>query len=182
MTKEQYEQWCDFSRRMALRADFGLRHRPSRAWVIEHVEDVLASFADDYASIHSWDYGDDHNYPCDALDDAEFYEKPCFESQITSQVMKNGHYSHWADTDDELESEIQRRSELARVQWSGQWWEPVGCCVRAGLDMATKIGGGIVGFTVGDMRRMYPEGLPKFVTRHYDRSLLIAKAQDGVWL
>ena len=54
--------------------------------------------------------------------------------------------------------------ELAyREQWDDQWGGPVCCCIRAGLDFASAPSGGVTGFTAGDVRRMYPEGIPDWV-------------------
>jgi len=48
-------------------------------------------------------------------------------------------------------------------QWNDQWGGPICCCVRAGLDMACSPSAGVIGFTAGDVRRMYPEGVPEWV-------------------
>ncbi len=48
-------------------------------------------------------------------------------------------------------------------QWDEQWGGPVHCCIRAGLDMASAPSAGVLGFTAGDVRRMYPEGVPAWV-------------------
>ena len=40
---------------------------------------------------------------------------------------------------------------------------PVACCVRAGFDCAVKPSMGVMGFTAGDVRRMYPDGVPDWV-------------------
>jgi len=45
-----------------------------------------------------------------------------------------------------------------------QFCGPVTCCIRAGLDMASAPSGGVIGFTAGDIRRMYPEGVPDWIT------------------
>ncbi len=50
-------------------------------------------------------------------------------------------------------------------QWDEQWGGPVRCCVRAGLDCASAPSAGVVGFTAGDVRDMYPEGVPDWVFR-----------------
>jgi len=42
---------------------------------------------------------------------------------------------------------------------------PVACCVRAGFDCAVKASMGVLGFTAGDLRRMYPDGVPDWVKR-----------------
>ncbi len=48
-------------------------------------------------------------------------------------------------------------------QWDEQWGGPVCCCIRAGLDIASAPSGGVVGFTAGDVRRMFPGGVPDWV-------------------
>lgn len=48
-------------------------------------------------------------------------------------------------------------------QWDDQWGGPVQCCIRAGLDFASAPSAGVVGFTAGDLRAMYPEGVPEWV-------------------
>lgn len=48
-------------------------------------------------------------------------------------------------------------------QWDEQWGGPVRCCIRAGLDCASAPSGGVVGFTAGDIRAMYPDGVPAWV-------------------
>ena len=48
-------------------------------------------------------------------------------------------------------------------QWDDQWGGPVCCCIRAGLDFASAPSAGVLGFTAGDLRRMYPEGVPEWV-------------------
>ncbi len=48
-------------------------------------------------------------------------------------------------------------------QWNEQWGGPIHCCIRAGLDMACAPSGGVVGFTAGDIRKMYPEGVPEWL-------------------
>ncbi len=55
------------------------------------------------------------------------------------------------------------KEDLYREQWDDQWGGPVHCCIRAGLDMAANPSGGVVGFTIGDLRKMYPEGVPEWV-------------------
>jgi hypothetical protein len=44
-----------------------------------------------------------------------------------------------------------------------QYCGPVRCCLRAGLDCASAPSAGVMGFTAGDLRRMYPRGVPKWV-------------------
>lgn len=62
-----------------------------------------------------------------------------------------------------LECDCDDIESMAREQWADQWGGPVRCCIRAGLDMAVAPSAGVVGFTAGDLRRMYPRGVPKWV-------------------
>ena len=57
-------------------------------------------------------------------------------------------------------------------QWDDQWGGPIHCCLRAGIDLIcnpSPIGMGVLGFTAGDLRRMYPEGVPEFVSKGNER-------------
>lgn len=55
-------------------------------------------------------------------------------------------------------------------------------CIRAGLDLASAPSAGVVGFTLGDLRRMYPEGLPDWVCEGYEKDLRSGPDDAGVWL
>jgi hypothetical protein len=49
------------------------------------------------------------------------------------------------------------------ARWDEHWGARVRCCVRAGLDMASAPSAGVVGFTVGDLRRMYRGHIPDWL-------------------
>ena len=52
----------------------------------------------------------------------------------------------------------------AEETWIDQWFGPVRCCLRAGIDFANDAhGGGVIGFTAGDVRKMWPDGVPEWV-------------------
>ena len=56
----------------------------------------------------------------------------------------------------------------AAPQWENRrdrWCDPPTCCIRAGFDLAVSPSDGVMGFTAGDLRRMYPEGVPDWVKR-----------------
>lgn len=73
-------------------------------------------------------------------------------------------------------------------QWRIYYGDRVRACVRSGLDLAVAPSGGVVGFTVGDLKRMYPEGIPAWVSANFDQEgeppvdLNKADPKDGVWL
>lgn len=59
----------------------------------------------------------------------------------------------------------------------------VSCCIRAGLDRASSPSAGVLGFTVGDLRRMYPDGLPDWVIEGYEPPITTDTPDDAaVWL
>ena len=57
------------------------------------------------------------------------------------------------------------------------------CCVRAGIDVAVDPSAGVVGFTVGTLRRMYDGEIPEWLTQWFEPALTGAEPDDtGVWL
>ncbi len=62
----------------------------------------------------------------------------------------------WRCECDEVEYEFQEA-------WLDQWFGPVNCCIRAGIDFAADPSAGVLGFTAGDVRAMFPEGVPEWV-------------------
>jgi len=65
------------------------------------------------------------------------------------------------DSDDECRCDEIRDHHYE--QWDDQYGGPIQCCVRAGLDFAASPSAGVLGFTAGDVRRMYPEGVPTWL-------------------
>ena len=58
--------------------------------------------------------------------------------------------------------------------WPGSW--------ATTLDVASEPSAGVVGFTVGDLRKMYPEGIPQWIQDGYESDLSAAKDSDPIWL
>ena len=56
MTKEQYERWRDFARRMA-RTCFRTSRRPSQAWIAMEVDRwfELCEYEESWRDLSSWD-------------------------------------------------------------------------------------------------------------------------------
>ena len=136
MTDQQYERWKDFAMRMA-RTCFRHLRRPSSHWVIEQVESWFywRDHQQDWGNYSSWDQ-DSPYCLCDHV--SEFY------SDLES-------YSY---------SEDEEVDYKAQEQFQAQWMGPILSCLRAGIDVAVEPSAGVVGFTAGDIRQMYPEGLP----------------------
>lgn len=56
-------------------------------------------------------------------------------------------------------------------------------CVRAGFDVAVAPSGGVVGFTVGDLRRIFDGALPDWVAGWFSPALAPSvPSEAGVWL
>lgn len=152
MTPVQYERWKDFSLRLA-RTLPGMRTRPSIEWVEEQVENFFYRFDGEreIAETDDWDSGP--HYVCDRVRE--------MEDEVARGERAGFLLLHW---DDDVEpEEAERREALGWDQWGEQWFGPVRACIRAGLDVACEPSAGVVGFTVGDLRKMYPEGIPDWV-------------------
>lgn len=140
----QYERWKDFARRMVNVAVSTRKRAPSRAHTLEIIEFFFECRMepDEWMRVRSWDYTEkkvDKRWSMsvgDHMSDIREYHVP-------------GYWSlPYGDRGDRV---IER------------WMGPAMCCVRAGLDMASEPSAGVVGFTAGDLRRMYPEGVPDWV-------------------
>lgn len=173
MTPEQYNRWKDFSLRMA-RTLYRTVRRPSGKWIVEMVEDFFGWTLDedDIVCLVDWDNSDEypegHRLRCQEcggkyprwtspycvgdmmsvwLGDYHNYVPCC-------PACKNGHGK---------ECRCEDVRELFYEQWDDQWGGPIRCCIRAGLDFASAPSAGVMGFTAGDVRTMYPEGVPDWV-------------------
>lgn len=124
--------------------------------VREHVEDFIDRYRDEPERVSDWD--------------GVYGKTDCIASEIDVYLFDCG---LGRDVDD----------DGPKFKVTGTH---IACCVRAGLDMASDPSGGVVGYTVGDLRRMYPEGLPGWLLAAFGpkaaRALKNAKAGDGVWL
>ncbi|HIH2744846.1 TPA: hypothetical protein ACYLN4_000512 [Burkholderia lata] len=59
----------------------------------------------------------------------------------------------------------------------------VACCVRAGFDIAVEPSAGVLGFNVGDLRKIFPRKLPKWVQEFFAEPIDVSVPDtEGVWL
>ncbi len=68
-----------------------------------------------------------------------------------------------------------------------EWTElrtDVVCCIRAGADVGASPSAGVVGYSLGTLRAMWPKGLPKWVTAFFQDGEKLAESPDEtpVWL
>lgn len=147
MTQEQYDRWKDFARRMVNVAVSARKRSPSRAFTLEIINfffECRMGPHDEWKRVVSWDHTEkeegSNDWPMcvgDHMSDIEEYNVP----------------SYWSIPDGERGQDI-----------IDKWMGPARCCVRAGLDLAVAPSMGVMGFTAGDIRKMYPEGVPDWVT------------------
>ncbi len=150
MTQEQFDRWQDFALRMA-RTCYATARRPSGKWVESVVLEFFAGIdAVDIQDIVDWDSGP--SYIGDAVTNLLYdYEPRRPECRACSGDDEDG------------ECQCDEIEQLFSEQWDEQWGGPVRCCIRAGLDCASAPSAGVIGFNAGDVRRMYPEGVPDWV-------------------
>ncbi len=171
MTPEQFRNWRDFALRMA-RTCYAESRRPSCDWLVEQVQEFLDRVEGEADTIVDWD--SPPAYVCDSASEFVWGLQPAFRWRLRARDV--------SDQDED------RRAELAEAQWEEQWGDPIRCCIRAGLDLASAPSAGVVGFTVGDLRSMYPEGLPAWLDAGFcdatgaPVSLTSLPEDSGVWL
>lgn len=116
---------------------------------------------DEWNRVVDWDNTeyDDHGraFPvCDHISDLSEHFIPNYLSLQSDEM------------DDEWEAAVER------------YCDPVSICIRAGLDVAVSPSAGVCGFTVGDIRKMYPRGVPKWVKEVFVEGDLIAYRASNV--
>ncbi len=178
-TTEQYERWKDFATRMA-KVCFKHRRNPTWKEILNAVESFFDTleYNEDQVCIVNWDHSDpypeghpqyrktyrtqcwhchgtkkpDCRYNCEKGEIYDYAKSLCV-GDMCSEMSESWNPYYWSDISD---TEHEKRQE--------QFCSPVTCCIRAGLDMAVNPSGGVLGFTAGDLRKMYPEGVPDWVT------------------
>jgi hypothetical protein len=166
-SKTKFARWKDFSTRMA-RTCYAKRQSPS----MEEIEADIDSFFEDYVSEEyaelyvNWDHSKNFpgqsegpGYVCDMVSDLmEYVWRHPYDHATKRQTRLLNYYWDRAmhDEYDEIKESIVER-----------WESPVSCCIRAGIDFAYEQSAGVLGFTAGDLRGMYPEGVPDWIKSQY---------------
>lgn len=153
MTPAQYENWKDFALRMA-RHGFVTATTERREKIAASIEGFFSWYdGQDVSQIVDWD--NSPSYICDA---------------VMSHLNPHDHYKFNERTGQEIEC-------------GNKFYDQVCCCIRAGIDCASSPSAGVMGFTVGDLRRMYPEGIPDWAINDFQSPITTETPDDaGVWL
>lgn len=92
---------------------------------------------------------------CDRMSDWEWDElRPQLRSLISESDL------HWLEINEDVFDDDSPPFEQELIDEIGG---PVVCCIRAGMDFAAAPSAGVIGFTAGDLRAMFPEGVPDWV-------------------
>lgn len=171
MTKTQLERWVDFARRMAAQA--GSYRTPHRRRALELVNEFFANYTDpdDPPKWNEWDDG-----PGDETDQFLWDRRPQWCAM-----------ARWGEKRAPIHPEHDEDDGESRFAW---WRDSPApslflCAIRAGLDVACEQSAGVIGFTVNDLRRMYPGGLPGWLVEAFGEQgpkLRAAPDSTGVWL
>ena len=116
------------------------------------VNDIFESMEQDAADIRGWDGEGGKIYVCD---------------RIREWAEDTGHLEYDEESGERDYSDV----GLA-----------VTCSVRAGLDVACKPSGGVLGYDLNDLRRMYPDGLPDWVSEFLPDTYRQASGNTPLWL
>lgn len=180
MSPEQFERWRDFSLRMA-RTCFRTFRRPNARWIAGVVEDFFDGLDEpDIPCIVDWDnsteypQGNPRHCQCEeksGIHHALYHRCSCAGDlmSIFSEDYRGNSPRCRACNDSgwgafgRAECRCEDIDYRFCEQWDEQWGGPVCCCIRGGLDCASAPSAGVIGFTAGDIRRMYPKGVPDWV-------------------
>lgn len=153
MTQEQFDRWQDFALRMA-RHGFETITEARKEKIVKTVQQFFSCLNErDWKEWRGWDATDGEFYLCD------------YFREFLQDVP--GYWTFYDKPDG----------------WEWRFESQLHSCIRAGIDVACEPSAGVVGFTVGDLRRMYPEGLPDWVLNWFEQPLTDAVSDTmGVWL
>ena len=181
--RRSHALWLDFALRMV-----DVHHElneDERAELRFAVDGFICGIISDYVNPRQWDASmvyrgavDERGYDCigDLIRTfaSELWHDPY---DVHPDEMPDTELTYY--TFDELRTLREEHAAFDRLA------DPFRACVRAGLDMACEPSGGVVGYTVGHLRSMYPEGVPSWLLDAFevDRAAFDgAKSEQGVWL
>lgn len=180
MTPFQADDWKQFAQRMAF-AHYIDRTERRRARLVNEVGDIIDIFLSNYPLR-------DRGYGC--LRDVD-----CWDGSVMRKGEPWEEYRRRAAYPcDSFDGYVWDRGYIRETkdgEERGEFGSAIMCCIRAGFDVAVHPSAGVLGFTVGTLRTMFPEGLPPYLAAYWaemrdDKGNPIDFAacsdSDGVWL
>lgn len=177
MTTEQFRRWQTFALRMAHRG-LAIRKgkrmsRKARRYVAAEIKEFFRENFSGYGHdetlvdrIESWDNTRDK--PGYSGTGVDYWDK-CgpFVCDLVNSMVDGLNPNPYDSRDND--------GPLARWErWDDLWGARIRCCLRAGLDLACEPSAGVLGFTAGDLRRMYRGTVPEWITEGWGK-------QNGEW-
>lgn len=163
MNNQQYERWKQVS--IGLARSYENLTPARKVKLLSEVEECIDwVVCNGLETVEDWDssvrYGNSRH---------EYYESA---STRVDQYLWDNRY--------EFERENKHGVEVVR----GRFGDMLSACVRAGFDMAVAPSGGVVGFTVGDLRDIFDGTIPDWIAEHFENpaELMNAGRNEGVWL
>jgi hypothetical protein len=180
VTEEQFERWRDFALRMArtLYADGDGEFDPSLKWILRELRDFFTELKGQgiVPCIRDWDNCD--SYPeGHSLAGHDPITRQPNSPLCLPDMLREGYDEGWVwgvatDRERKVRDFCYRKwtpwlLEMESVLYQmvrDRWLDAIETCLRAGIDFATEPSMGVVGcFTTGDLRRMYPKGVPGWI-------------------
>lgn len=161
MTIEQFKHWYWFSIRMAHRGWPGTRKPNARRLArLVHAFFDMNIEPDLLPRLEGWCDTDNSSLPEDRF--GHELIGPFLCDLMTTYLGDGTNPYYWRSGGEDHDDAPGARNY---ERWDESWGDRVRCCVRAGM----KAGGGVemagvLGFSIGDLRRMYGGRLPQWLT------------------
>lgn len=157
--EEKFKRWKDFALRMAkvCFSEEAEQGHPSPEWIVKNID----WFFDELDPIGEYSWDDDPHYICDRVSnwvDEIWYQPYNYATEKEVRVLDKLHDRGKYGIYDELKAKIADR-----------WESPLHCCIRSGVDFAYEPSVGVLGYTAGDLRAMYPEGVPDWISSQWEK-------------
>lgn len=156
MTPFQADNWRQFSARMAF-AVYRNRTASRRARLVKEVDAMIDCFLSNYPITSPWGGG--------TLGDVDCWDG----SEMRAGEKWEDYCQRAAYPCDSFDSYVWDRGYIRETKHGeerGEFGSTAMCCIRAGFDIAVKPSAGVLGFDMGDMRAMFPEGFPPYVAAY----------------
>lgn len=115
---------------------------------------------------------------CNGLETVDDWDRSIYKDGKLVELCAGTRVSDWLW---DSRYEFERGGEVV----CGRFGHMLCSCVRAGFDMAVSPSGGVVGFTVGDLRDIFDGTIPDWIADQFAENkpaLLSAGREEGLWL
>ncbi|WP_193214971.1 hypothetical protein [Luteolibacter marinus] len=176
MTTRQFRRMQVFALRMARYATPYRYRRRCTHWVGEYLAAMACeNFGIHYRHVINWD--DSETWTREEMEAEPWKRWTMYKSDLLCDFTSahNGLA--------EYEPELSREREAPNGGYETVLLNLVKCCLRAACDVAASPSAGVLGWTVGDLRRMWKgRRIPDWVTADFEPAIATANDATPVWL